>query len=92
MRESTLGGTMGDNLYGASPRSHVTECVHSKNPYGHNPECSCGWFARSRPPQVIPYEEPDLAPDLPASDHEHWWPAENDYEGDQMREERAFDE
>lgn len=66
MRESTLGGTMGDNLYGASPRSHVTECVHSKNPHGHNPECSCGWFARSRPPQVIPYLEADTAAEDPA--------------------------
>lgn len=92
MRESTLGGTMGDNLYGGTGPTHKTKCRHSNNPYGHSPDCVCGWHARSRHSQVIPYTEPDTAPELPVSDHEHWWPAENDYEGDQMREERAFDE
>lgn len=85
-------GKHGAGLYGAAPPSHKTKCRHSNNPAGHNPACSCGWFERSRPSQVIPYSEPDIEPELPASAHEHWWPAENDYEGDQMREERAFND
>ncbi|MFF8817310.1 hypothetical protein ACF07D_04830 [Leucobacter sp. NPDC015123] len=85
-------GKHGAGLYGAPPPSHKTKCPQSNNPFGHHPDCKCGWAARERPSQVIPYAEPDLEADLPVSEHEHWWPAENDYEGDQMREERAFND
>lgn len=51
-----------------------TTCKHANNPYGHNPECVCGW---ARPPQIVPYleeiEEPE--PECPPSKHARWWPA-----------------
>ncbi|GAA1329008.1 hypothetical protein ACFSWE_16575 [Leucobacter albus] len=92
MSEHRIGGTMGDNIYGAQPASHVTKCVHSRNPYGHNPECVCGWANIDRPSQVVPYLERDISDELPVSDHEHWWPADIDQDVDRMREERAFND
>ena len=47
----------GVNRFGSS---HVTRCVHSKNPHGHNPECKCGW-AKERASQVVPYLSPEPA-------------------------------
>lgn len=92
MRESTLGGTMGDNVYGVASPTHKTKCRHSNNPNGHNPACPCGWFAPHVTAAPIAATVRYPMPKLPPSDHDHWWPAENDYEGDQMREERAFNE
>lgn len=55
----------GAGYYGAPAPSHVTRCVHSRNPFGHNPECNCGW---ARVPDV-----PIGEPDYPVSPHERWW-------------------
>lgn len=63
MREGTFGN-VGAGLYGAPAPTHVTACVNSKNPHGHNPECKCGW-AKKRASQSVPYQEPEF----PASRH-----------------------
>lgn len=47
-------GQTGAGLYGGVAPSHVTKCVNSRNPHGHNPECPCGW-ARERASQTVPY-------------------------------------
>ena len=54
----------GAGLYGAPAPSHVTACTESHNPFGHNPECKCGW-AKKRPSQTVPCQEPEF----PASRH-----------------------
>lgn len=51
-------GQSGAGFYGGPPHSHVTTCVNSRNPHGHNPECRCGWKARERASQTVPYVEP----------------------------------
>ena len=57
----------GVNRFGSS---HVTKCPQSNNPYGHNPECECGW-AKGRASQSVPYE--DDAPVFEKSPHGKWW-------------------
>lgn len=53
-------GQTGAGLYGGPSSSHVTACVNSKNPHGHNPACPCGW-AKERASQVVPYLPPEPA-------------------------------
>ena len=60
MRDGTFG-KVGAGLYGAPAPTHVTACVNSKNPHGHNQECKCGW-AKKRASQSVPYQEPDYPP------------------------------
>lgn len=54
------GGNRGAGVVG-SGGSHVTACVNSRNPHGHNRECPCGWWLRERASQVVPYLPPEPA-------------------------------
>lgn len=71
-RANGNGVNRGAGVVAPAP-THVTACPNSKNPAGHNPNCHCtgvvvvpgidrekfeAW-KRSRPPQTIPYEEPE---------------------------------
>lgn len=40
----SFAGRHGAGLYGAPAPTHVTKCVNSRNPFGHNKECPCGWW------------------------------------------------
>ncbi len=64
MRDAHLAGTVnkGAGVYGYPAPTHVTRCVNSKNPYGHNRECPCGWYERQvRDSQRVPYLPPEPA-------------------------------
>ena len=68
-RPASFVGVTGAGLYGGPAKSHVTTCVNSKNPHGHNPACPCGW-ARERPSQTVPYAEQPIVPGFPRSRHD----------------------
>lgn len=51
-------GLTGAGLYGAPAPTHKTACKNSNNPFGHSPECACGWVRAS---QVVPYFPPEPA-------------------------------
>lgn len=69
----------GAGVYGTPAPSHVTRCVNSRNPHGHNRECPCGWWAREQAGSV--YGEPVTV--FPPSRHRWWDP---DAEGEASRE------
>lgn len=74
MRESTLGGTVGDNLYGGTAPSHKTKCPQSNNPYGHSEECGCRTIVRAS--QIIPYADhpyEDCDATCLACNEQSWW-------------------
>lgn len=61
---------VGAGLYGGPAPSHVTRCVNSRNPYGHNRECPCGW---AKPEGS---QEPDSVPEITPSRFTAWWPGD----------------
>ena len=46
-------GTHGAGIYGRV-EGRKSDCVNAQNPFGHNPECLCGW---ARPPYLDDIEE-----------------------------------
>lgn len=50
-------GTHGAGVYGYQPGRQTT-CAQANNPFGHNPECDCGW---ALPPFLVDEEDTDDA-------------------------------
>lgn len=61
MREGQIIGraNMGAGSYGTPAPTHVTRCVNSKNPHGHNKECPCGWWTREQREAQFPRSRHD---------------------------------
>lgn len=59
---STRDASRGAGLYGRPSKSHVTACVNSKNPHGHNRACPCGWAAEEAAAAVDGDEIPESEP------------------------------
>ena len=89
MREGHLAGAVnkGAGIYGVPAPTHVTECRHSHNPFGHNKECACGWWGRYLASQIVPYVEDE--DDFPESPYGDPW-AEADYLHDMQKEREVF--
>lgn len=74
----------GAGVYGVPAPSHVTRCPHSNNAFGHNRDCSCGWYRAS---QAVPYMEDEE--ELTESPYADPWD-EADYLHDLQKERAVF--
>ena len=91
----SLNGGKRSYIGGGTAAVKKQSCVHANNPYGHSRECSCGWWARERGSQTVPYyPESPYGDDLDDIDDD-WEPdpwARADEIHDRERDERTFNE
>ena len=58
MRGFLHGTNKEGGLYGQPKPTHKTRCPNSNNPYGHSPDCLCGWADQKPGVDTLPAYKP----------------------------------